>query len=329
MSDPAAKSIPGTPLPEGTVADLGEFGLISALQRRLPQGSDVLIGPGDDAAVLEVDGASVVLTTDVLVSGVHFRPDWGPAYDVGRRAAAASLADVAAMGARGTALVVAMTAPADLEVAWALRLADGLRDEAAEVRASVAGGDISRSTELAVTVTAIGSLEGLRAVTRSGAQVGDVVAVCGRLGWAEAGLAVLSRGFRSPRVLVDAYRRPEPPYVAGPAAASAGATAMCDVSDGLVADLGHVAAASGVGIDVDSSALDVAEPIQAVAAAYGMDPLHWVLTGGHDHALVATFGAGSSLPEGFVVIGEVVTGEGVRVDGAEPEGLGGHAHFSR
>jgi thiamine-monophosphate kinase len=322
MSDPASQTIP-----EGTLADLGEFGLIQALIRRLPQGDQVLLGPGDDAALVSAPGGAVVLTTDVLVSGVHFRTDWVTPYDIGRRAAAASLADIAAMGGRTSAIVVALTAPPSLEVAWALRMADGLSDEASEVGASVVGGDIASSTQLAITVTALGDLEGREPVTRSGACAGDVAAVCGRLGWAEAGLAVLSRGFRSPRALVAAYRRPEPPYAAGPAAALAGATAMCDVSDGLLADFGLLASASGVGIDLDSSTLSIGEPLRAVAAAYGSDPLEWVLTGGHDHALAATFPAGTSLPEGFIAVGTVSSGEGVRVDGLLREGSGGHAHF--
>ena len=110
-------------------------------------------------------------------------------------------------------------------------------------------------------------------VLRSGAQVGDVVALCGRQGWAAGGLAVLGRGFRSPRVLVDAYRRPQPPYDAGAAAAEAGATAMIDVSDGLLADAAHVARASGVGIDITPATLDVPEPLVAVGSATGADPL--------------------------------------------------------
>jgi thiamine-monophosphate kinase len=322
MSDPTTESI----------SDLGEFALIQALVKRLPQGPDVLLGPGDDAAVVRSEGGSVVVSTDVLVSTVHFRTDWAPPYDIGRRAAAASLADIAAMGGRTTALVVALSAPPDLAASWALGLADGLRDEAAEVGASVAGGDLARSSQLAIAVTALGTLDGRDPVTRGGAAAGDVVALAGRLGWAEAGLAVLSRGFRSPRVLVDAYRRPDPPYRAGPAAAASGATAMCDVSDGLVADLGHLATASGVSLEIDSSGLEVAVPVQSVAAAYGVDPLEWVLAGGHDHALVATFPQDSALPEGFALIGSATAAsEGanarVLVDGTERSGPGGHEHF--
>jgi thiamine-monophosphate kinase len=138
---------------------------------------------------------------------------------------------------------------------------------------------------------------------------------------------VLGRGFRSPRALVEAYRRPAPPYDAGPAAAEAGATAMIDVSDGLLADAGHLAEASGVAIDVRSGSLEVAEPLQAVAAATGSDPLALVLGGGDDHALLATFPAGAALPEGWTVIGEVAEGSGVTVDAASYEGPAGWTHF--
>jgi thiamine-monophosphate kinase len=310
-----------------TLADRGEFGLIDALARRLPQGTEVRVAPGDDAAVVTVDGCPVVVTTDVLVDSVHFRTDWSGPEDIGRRASAASLADLVAMGARPVALVVALTAPSTTESAWVLRLADGLRDEAALVGASVIGGDLS-SGPLQVAVTALGRLEGRDPVLRSGAQVGDQVVLSGRVGWAEAGLAVLSRGFRSPRVLVEAYRRPEVPY--GVTLEASGVLrSLCDVSDGLLADLGHIAGSSGVGIDVESARLEVGEPIASVAAAYGTDPMTWVLGGGHDHAFVGTVPAELDVPEGFTRIGRVMEAAEpvVTVDGAVWSGPTGHAHF--
>lgn len=312
-----------------TIADRGEFGLIDALARRLPQGADVRVPPGDDAAVVTVDACPVVVTTDVLVDTVHFRTDWSGPEVIGRRAAAASLADVVAMGARPVALVVALTAPRTTESAWVLRLADGLRDEAALVGASVVGGDLS-SGPLQVTVSALGRLEGRDPVLRSGARVGDQVVLSGRLGWAEAGLAVLSRGFRSPRVLVEAYRRPDVPYAAALEASESGVLhSLCDVSDGLLADLGHVARSSGVVIDVESAQLEVGEPITTVAAAYGTDPMPWVLGGGADHAFVGTLSADDDVPQGFARIGRVVEGAepAVTVDGAVWSGSTGYTHF--
>jgi thiamine-monophosphate kinase len=154
-----------------------------------------------------------------------------------------------------------------------------------------------------------------------------VVALAGRQGWAAGGLAVLARGFRSPRKLVEAYRRPEPPYAAGAQAADRGATAMIDVSDGLLADLGHVARASGVAVDVRSDFFEVPEPLQAVGAALGTDPMRYILTGGDDHALAATFPGDVTLPEGWLRIGAVSEGEGVTVDGAAYDGPAGHTHF--
>jgi thiamine-monophosphate kinase len=317
-----------------TIGELGEFGLIAAVSARLPTTPAVLLGPGDDAAVVAAPDGRVVATTDLLVEGRHFRRDWSSARDVGHKAAAQNLADVVAMGARPTALLVGLGAPADLPVRWAEELADGLREECELVGASVAGGDVVRSDAVILSVTALGDLEGRAGVRRSGARPGDVVAVAGRLGWSAAGLAVLSRGFRSPRVLVEAHRRPQPPYAAGPQAAELGATAMCDVSDGLVGDLGHVAAASAVGIELESPRLVVPEKFRDAASALGADPLRWVLTGGEDHALAATFPPDILLPEPWTVVGRVVEGEGVSVDGRGSEeltdllgGAGGHDHF--
>jgi thiamine-monophosphate kinase len=267
------------------------------------------------------------VTTDLLVENRHFRRDWSSADDIGHKAAAQNLADVAAMGAVPTGLVVGLGAPADLPTAWALGFADGLREECDPLGVSVVGGDVVRSDVVVVAMTALGDLRGRAPVTRAGARPGDVVAVCGRLGWAEAGFRVLSRGFRSPRVLVEAHRRPAVPYRAGPQAAELGATAMCDVSDGLLADVGHVAQASGVALDIDSGAFDVPAPIRDAAAAIGAKPLDWILTGGDDNALAATFPAGVPLPEPWRVVGRVSAGEGVTVDGEPYEGDPGHAHF--
>ena len=310
-----------------TLADLGEFGLIAELSRRFAQGDHVLIGPGDDAAVVAVPTGRVVVSTDVLVDGRHFRRDWAEAEDVGHRVAAANLSDLNAMGGVATALTVGLAAPPDLPAAWALGLTDGIAAEAALVGASVVGGDLTSADQVMVAVTVLGYVDG-EPVRRSGARPGDVLALAGRQGWAAGGLAVLGRGFRSPRKLVDAYRRPEPPYAAGPQARMAGATAMIDVSDGLVADVGHLAAASGVAVDITTGAFELAEPLQAVGAALGADPMGFILGGGDDHALAATFPAGAALPEGWTVIGTVAEGEGVTVDGAAYEGPTGHTHFS-
>src|SRR5438034_3028847 len=152
-----------------TVARVGEFGLIARITARLDPGPAALLGPGDDAAVVAAPDGRVVATTDVLVEGRHFRRDWSSAVDVGHRAAAANLADIAAMGAVPTALLVALCAPPDLEVAWAEELADGLAAEASLAGATVVGGDISAGPTLTVAATALGDLDGCRPVRRSGA----------------------------------------------------------------------------------------------------------------------------------------------------------------
>ena len=318
---------PVTPAPDATLADLGEFGLVTALKARFPQGEHVLLGPGDDAAVVAVPDGRVVVSTDLLVDTRHFRRDWASALDIGHKAAAQNLSDINAMGGRATALTVGLAAPPELSVAWALELADGIAEEAALVDASVVGGDLTRADEVMIAITVLGVCEG-EPVLRSGARPGDVVAIAGRQGWAAAGLAVLARGFRSPRVLVEAHRRPEPPYAAGAQAAALGATAMIDLSDGLLADVGHIAEDSGVAIDVRSDRFEVAEPLRAVGAALGADPMQFILTGGDDHALVATFPAGTTLPAEWTQIGEVSEGEGVTVDGAAYDGPTGHQHFA-
>ncbi|MDQ4052127.1 MAG: thiamine-phosphate kinase [Actinomycetota bacterium] len=314
--------------PDATLADIGEFGLIADLIRLFPQGEQVVVGPGDDAAVLRVRTGHVVVSTDLMVEGRHFRRDWTSAADVGHRAAAQNLSDINAMGGRATSLTIGLAAPPELPVAWAMEFAGGFVEECDLVGASIVGGDLTRADQLVIAVTVIGACT-QAPVLRSGARPGDVLALTGRQGWAAGGLAVLGRGFRSPRVLVEAYRRPEPPYDAGLVAAEAGATAMIDVSDGLLADAGHIADDSGVSIDVHRAAFEIPEPLVAVGAATGADPLEFILGGGEDHSLLATFPDVGAVPPGWVVVGAVSEGDpgAVTVDGAAYEGSPGWTHF--
>jgi thiamine-monophosphate kinase len=311
-----------------SISDIGEFGLIGRITARLPARPSTLLGPGDDAALVAVPDGRVVATTDALVEGRHFRRDWSSAVDVGHRAAAANLADIAAMGATPSALLVALCAPADLDVGWAEGLTDGLAAEADLAGAAVVGGDMSSSPVLTIAVTALGDLGGRAPVLRSGARPGDLVALAGRIGYAAAGYAALCRGFRTPRVLVDAHRRPVVEYGAGPAAADAGATSMLDVSDGLLADAGHIATASRVGIDLRRSAFEVPDVMADAGRALGVDPYAWILGGGDDHALLATFPPDATLPPGWRAIGTVGESGGVTVDGKRYEdGPTGWDHF--
>jgi thiamine-monophosphate kinase len=300
--------------------------------------------------VLATPDGRVVATTDFLLEGRHFRRDWSSAADVGHKAAARSLADCAAMGAVPTALLVALAAPPDLPVSWARELAEGLAAECARVGASVIGGDTAQAGSVLLAVTGLGDLAGRPPVLRSGARPGDLVAVAGSLGHAAAGLALLQAGLTEDP-LVTAQLRPAPPYDAGPEAATLGATAMIDVSDGLLADLGHIARASGVLIDLDSARLRPGDRLQhaarAVAAAVLNNPLDrtsqvprpapadaltWVLTGGEDHALVAAFPDGTRLPSRWTVIGTVRDpggdAGGVVLDGQPRAGLPGWDHFA-
>jgi thiamine-monophosphate kinase len=297
----------------------------------------------------------VVASTDFLLEGRHFRRDWSGPADVGRKAAARSLIDVAAMGAVATGLLVALAAPGDLPVSWARGLAEGLAAECARAGASVVGGDTARASSVLLAVTGLGDLQGRAPVLRSGAAPGDLVAVAGPLGLAAAGLALLSAGLSddpagslAPDPLLTAHRRPHPPYDAGPEAADLGATAMIDISDGLLADLGHIADASGVLIDVSAAALAPGELLLAASRAVreaagrhdfsdrtdrGSSPEHadalaWVLTGGEDHALAATFPPSVALPPRWSVIGQVLAGHGILVDGRPWAGPAGWDHFA-
>ena len=314
-----------------TVGQIGEFALIDLVRQSAGGNRQTLIGPGDDAAHIQTRDGTFVVSTDLLIEGRHFRRDWSSATEVGRKAAAANLSDINAMGGVATVLTVALGLPADLPGSWVTDLADGFEEECALVGAHVVGGDVTAADQIVIAVTAMG--DAANPVRRDGAAPGDVVAFAGVLGMAGAGFAALSRGFRSPKAAVDAHRLPQPPYSAGPQAADAGATAMIDVSDGLLADVGHLAVASGVVIDVESTAFTIPEAVTTVADALGTEPIRFVLTGGDDYALVATFSSATDLPGGWTQIGtvrDIKTGEhpGVLVDGSPYDGPTGHRHFA-
>ncbi|MFF3066006.1 thiamine-phosphate kinase [Oerskovia sp. NPDC057915] len=345
------------------VRETSEEELLAAIFPLLPTGEATLVGPGDDSAVVSAPDGRFVVSTDVLVERRHFRAEWSTGYDVGWRAAMQNLADVAAMGARPTSLVVSLVVPGHLPVEWVTGLARGLAAACAPSGAAVVGGDLSSGDDVVVAVTVHGDLGGRAPVLRSGAQVSDVVAHAGRRGWSAAGLALLDQDLGDvDRELVDAYLRPEPPLAAGPAAADAGATSMLDLSDGLLRDAGRVARASGVGIDLglDAFAADLdrlARAASAVSSVTGRRPAgewpsaaedvagsgdraalarDWVLTGGEDHGLLATFPVGTVLPEPFRAVGRVVAAghpgqdarPAVTVDGAAPRAHGvGWDHF--
>jgi len=306
-----------------TLQQLGEFAVIDRLVRGRRQPGAVLLGPGDDAALVSAGGGPTVVSTDVLVQDRHFRLDWSTPHDVGRKAIAQNAADIEAMGARATAFVVGFGAPGDTPVALVDALFDGMWDEAGRIGAGIVGGDLVGCPQWVLSVTVLGDLDGRAPVLRSGAKAGSVLAVIGELGRSAAGYALWHNGIEGFDEIRGRHLVPQPPYGQGAVAAAAGAQAMIDVSDGLIADLRHVAEASGVGIDLSTAALAADhDALTAAAAAVGVDPWPWVLGGGEDHALVGCF-AGPA-PVGWRVIGRVLDGSArVLVDGREWRGYAG------
>jgi len=305
-----------------TLASIGEVAVLARIFPRLPAATAQLIGPGDDAAVLAAPDGRYVVTTDLMIHGPDFRLAWSSPHDLGWKAAASNLADVAAMGAVPTALVVAIAAPSDSPVSLLEGIADGLRD-ACELLApgcGVVGGDLSASPTLTIAVTAFGDLQGRTPVLRSGARAGDRVAVAGDLGASARALELLfaeavdvdgvpdARLAQRIRDRTCAQLAPRPPIAAGPLAAIAGATAMLDLSDGLALDAARIAKASGIRIDLASAQLG---PLTALA-----------LNGGEDHSLLATFPAAAVVPAGFRQIGRCHAGVGITVDGRPHVALG-------
>lgn len=296
-----------------TLGSLGEGAVLGRIFPKLPEAAAQILGPGDDAAVVAAPDGRFVVTTDMMIHGPDFRLAWSSAHDLGWKAAASNLSDVAAMGAVPTALVVALAAPADTAIEFLEQFAEGLRDacDAMAPGCGVVGGDLSVSATLTIAVTAFGDLEGRPPVRRSGARPGDVIAVSGVLGAAAEGLRLLfTAGVKDgqPDATAAAQLRedspdqlaaqltPHPPIADGKAAAIAGATSMIDLSDGLALDSRRVAEASGVAFEFH--ALTPAE-----------------LSGGEDHSLLATFPEGTALPGGFRQVGMVAEGEGIHLDG--------------
>ena len=305
-----------------TIGEIGEDALIALFAPRLPDTDAALLGPGDDAAVVSVDG-DLVVSSDVLIEGRHFRTEWSTAADVGWRAAMQNIVDIDAMGAVPTALQVTLAAPGDLDVDWVLGFADGMREACEPHGVGVVGGDLSGASEIAISVTALGETHGVDPVTRADAVVGDVVAVSGPLGAAAAGLAQLDAGVRVDEDTITLFLRPFPRIGAGLEAALRGATALMDISDGLIRDATRMARASEVGLAIDSASVPRHLGVAPVAHALGLDPLALALTGGEDHHLLACFPRESAVPSGWTIIGAVIDDhDGVRVDGSVPTVFG-------
>jgi thiamine-monophosphate kinase len=309
-----------------TVSELGEQAVLDRILSLLTVGHGVQVGPGDDAAVVSWPSDHLVTTMDLMIEGPDFRLDWSTGFDVGWKAMASNLADVAAMGAVSRGVIIGLALPDTIGMSAVEDIARGVTAGLTHMApgCGVWGGDLSSASQVMISVTVVGDLEGRAPVTRSGATAGDLVAHAGPLGLSSRGLSELLEKGSDPvslRETSDAvawHLRPTPPLHLGPVAALAGATALMDVSDGLLIDARRMAVASGVVIDLDG----------------GVIPDHHSLTGGEDHGLLACFPPDSSVPDGFAVVGRVIAGAGqpgvVTVDGVVPaDGQGGWDPYRR
>ncbi len=329
-----------------------EFDLISAIRERLAataKGREgrIRIGIGDDAAVtVTPPGAATAVSIDALVDGVGFRRSWCPPRAIGRKAIGAALSDLAAMGAVPAEVYVWVGMPVDFSRDDCLELCDGLAELAELEGAAVLGGDLTAAGLLAVCVTAIGHAPSAdQMVGRSGAETGFAICATGSFGGAAAGLMLLEHpelgeglAGRLRRAVTSRQLAPEPRVAAGRALAAAGVAAMIDVSDGLGAEAEHLAAASGVGIEIEVGRVPRGEGVSEIAAAAGRDPDELVASGGEDYELLcaipraaladcraAVERTGTELHE----IGRVVSGGSVRLrlPGGRSIPVGGHDHF--
>jgi thiamine-monophosphate kinase len=310
---------------------MGEFELLAKLRERLPPpGPRVLVGSGDDAAVT-LPGGATATSVDALVDGVHFRRGWATPAQIGRKALAAALSDLAAMGAEAGEAYVVLGAPEDLGEDECLELVDGIVALATETGTTLAGGDITRAPALTLAMTVVGHAASAELlISRNGARPGDVLALTGEIGGAAAGLLLLERPDLGAAVSAETAARlklrqlePSPRLQAGHALTAAGARALIDLSDGLGGDAAHLAASSGCRIRIDVAALSIADGVVEIAAAAGLDPLQLAVSGGEDYELLAALhpnslaGAAAEVAETegarLTQVGEVVAGEGVEI----------------
>jgi thiamine-monophosphate kinase len=309
-----------------TLADVSESELLRRIFPFFPTSALLSVGPGDDAAVLRT-GPVTVATTDSMVRGRDWLDEWSTPGDVATKLLTQNLADIAAMGATATAILVSLVADPATKLDWAVEFARVLGERATAAGVTVAGGDLSSAPAgvLMVSVTALGDLGDRQPVLRSGARPGDVIAVNGTLGRSAAGLALLQGGADAdsvadgiPRACLAHHLHPVAPLVAGPEAARAGASAMIDLSDGLLRDGHRIAEASGVRLALSPTGLY--DDHAALEPVVGGTAWECVLAGGEEHSLLATFPG--DVPDGWRTIGVVEAGEGVTLDGIVQEARG-------
>lgn len=319
-----------------TLAALGEFGFLKTILPGLAGGGDVLVGPGQDCAVVGAGTKRWLLTVDSLVEGVHFRPDWLTPSALGRRSYAVNASDIAAMGGAPRFALVNLAVPPNYPVRSLRQLQSGIVRAAAADGAAVVGGNLTRADQLAVTIALVGEC-GRRWSTRQGARPGDHVFVTGTLGDAALAVCRLLRGEAVPPSLLQRYRSPQARVQAGGLLVRSGVvSAMIDVSDGLVQDLGHLCEQSRVGVRVEAERVPRSAAARRLAA-----PLALALCGGEDYELLCTVAPkhlrrlqqlAPSLGCPITEIGRVVRGRGTRiVDSAGrlvEVRLGGYDHFA-
>lgn len=310
---------------------MGEFELLAKVRERLPPaGPGVVLGSGDDAAVTVPAGATAT-SVDALVDGVHFHRDQTTPTQIGRKALATALSDLAAMGARTGEAYVAVGLPPDLGEDEALELIDGLAALARETGTTLAGGDVTRSPVLTLAVTVVGHAEQPeQLVSRGGARPGDLLVLSGEIGGAAAGLLLLQRpelaASMAPTVADGLRQRqldPWPRLASGRALAAAGARALIDLSDGIGGDARHLADRSGVALRIDAGALRLAAGVTEVAAAAGRDPFELAVSGGEDYELLAALpperlaeaqrGMAEAGEATLTPVGEALAGTGVEI----------------
>lgn len=315
--------LPAGSRPPATVGEAGEremlhrFTEIAAAAAGPGRDPAVLVDSGDDAAVITA-GAPVVVTTDTLVEGRHFRLGWSTPEQVGRRAVIQAAADVAAMGGRATGVIVSIGAPGGTPVGVAEDINRGIAAAAADLSARLLGGDLVATTEIVLTVTVFGELAGTPPIRLDTAAPGDVLALSGPVGDAAAGLAVLTAVAELPAdapaaqalrkagaAAAAAFAVPVTDLKQGVIAAAAGASAMTDVSDGLVEELITLSVRSGVALDVSVDRLPRSRALIDAATALDVDPRDWLIAGGEDHQLLACFPETGQVPAGWTIIGSV------------------------